>query len=161
MQACGIAGAAMINEESKHSLALPSLVLRKGDQTVVVVGEVSEELINKTFANGSLYGAYFNVLTDVGVTAVFNGCIVSADAQPTSPTSSLDGFRYREAYPNVVSNGSTAVAIYPDNFIAPASVFVFVGTENALTVAEAAAKYAYNMTLESTNHLPLLLPLLG
>jgi hypothetical protein len=138
LEAYGMAAAAMINAESKHSLTIPCLVLSKDGKTTVIVGDNSDASAAKAHASGSLYGAYWNVLTEFGVSAVFNGFVGPADkAAGASVTEGI--FSGCAPIPVVVSGGYTAVAVRPDNFCAAVNTIVFVG-EKKLTADEAKAK---------------------
>ncbi len=137
VDALSIASSAIINAEKAHSLALPSLVVNKGSETIAVVGNISNALVGKALSSGTLYGAYCNVLCANGVSAVFNGAIVSStDISPTT----FSGFTPREPHPAVVSNESSVKILNPDNLTFPVSTFIFIGSEPNLTVDEAAAK---------------------
>lgn len=137
LEAYGIAAAAMINSESKHSLAIPCLTVQKEGKTVVIVGENLDAVAAKAFAKGSLYGAYWNVLTEFGVSAIFNGLVGSADG--VAGTTVVEGFAGCSPIPVVVSKGSAALAVSPDNFCGAIDKIVFIG-DKTLSADEAKSK---------------------
>lgn len=138
IEAYAIGAAAMINSESSSSLALPSLAVTKNGKTTLVVGDIDDELVRTAYSSGTLYGAYCNVLTETGVSAVFNGCIMPADKVSAPQTSAA--IRWSPALPSVVSEGYTTATLNPDNFVPSPSTVVFVGQEKSLTKDQAAAK---------------------
>ncbi len=129
LEAYGMAGAAMINSESNTSLALPCLTLLKDNKTTVVVGDVSDVLVSKAASSGALYGAYYNVLSTEGVSAMFNGAIGSAEG--VAGTSEL---------PLVVCKAQAALPIFPADSAPSISTIVFVGSDKKLSADEAKAK---------------------
>ena len=141
----------MINHESADSIAIPSLVLSKNGKTTVIVGELSDGTIANASASGSLYGAYSNVISEVGVSAIFNGVIVPSSQLPLQQP--FHGFHAREVYPSVVSNNTSVKVINPDNFVTPATSFVFIGPESTLSVDDATTRIVQLIGDESKNNL--------
>lgn len=138
LEAYGMAGAAMINAESRSSLAVPCLTLTKDGKTTVVVGDVSDDVVNKAAASGTLYGAYWNVLTEFGVSAMFNGVIRTAEGAVGG--SVVHGFAGTPPVPIVVANAKAAVPLQPNNFSHVVDTIVFVGNDEKLTLEEAKNK---------------------
>lgn len=137
LEAYGMAAGAMINAESRHSLAVPSMTVVKDGKTTVVIGDVPDSVVAGALSSGILYGAYWNVLTEFGVSAMFNGAIGSPDAASAAV---VEGFAGTVPIPTVVSNKNAAVAIRPDNFAPAIDTIVFVGSEAKLSAEEAKNK---------------------
>ncbi len=102
------AACVLVNAHYSGVVALSSLSVSNGKDTAVVIG-ADESLIEA--AGAKVYGAYGNVLSADGVSALFNGVI-------GAPKSS-------GAVPTVVVGGKAAVALEPVNLTFPAKKIVF------------------------------------
>ena len=138
VEAYGVAAAAMINDEIPTSITVPSVASSNGSLTTFFAGNFSDDFVNKVHAKGSLYGAYYNTLSPLGVSAVFGGFIGSAKAD--SSGSAVASFGPKRS-PVVVSGNVTTVDLSPDNAVASPKVVVFVDkSAKSISLDEAAAK---------------------
>ena len=138
VEAVGMASDVLINGRSSEVLSVPSASLTSGK---VVIG-ADDSVVDAAVAKGVLYGAYNNVITAGGVSAGWNGVIGKAPAKPASI--------HRFAVPAVVSSGSAAVALTPDNMVAAGDiVFYEAGTASKSLSAEEAVKKIVDLTDDS------------
>lgn len=120
IDAIGLANTVVVNEELPHALALPSLALSKEGVTTLVVN-APDSLLHLASADANLphlYGAYHNILTAEGVSAVWNGFIGKA----ASKARELNDAR---GLPTVVVNGSAALSVEPNNMASSPAHIVF------------------------------------
>ena len=114
VEALGSAADALINEdEALQGFSAPSTVLVSGDSTLVIF-DASDETTRHAVSKGVLYGAYNNYISDLGVSALWNGYL-------REPSDSLEG-----SPGAVFSQSGAALANPPDNLAPPASAFAFV-----------------------------------
>jgi hypothetical protein len=104
----------VLNEQNSNMLALPSVCLAKGKNTILVVG-APDELAVAADKKNVLYGAYSNLISNLGVTALFNG-LITDDANSSGSDRDI---------PNVVSEGKTIRSIIPNNMAFPPSHIIF------------------------------------
>jgi len=126
--AVGEAACVLINAQSATSIAVPSIALTKGNDTIVVING-DDSLATSAAQKKTLYGAYHNVLSTNGVSALWNGYIGA-----TSTNGSL---------PTVVVGGQAAVALEPNNLAFPSKEIYFFeegATKGKLTEEEAIKK---------------------
>lgn len=126
--AVGEAACAVINAQTTSSIAVPSVSFTKGNDTVVVING-DDSIAIAAAQKKSLYGAYHNVLSTTGVSALWNGLIGAA-----APNGSL---------PTVVVGGQAAVAIEPNNLAFPSKEIYFFekgASKKKLTEEEALNK---------------------
>jgi hypothetical protein len=109
----GHATCVLMNEQQPDSIALAStsIVNKDGKTTIVIGGEdnVSEAALSK----GILYGAYHNILSKYGVTALWNGLISKSSTSTDINT------------PVVVVGGKSAIANSPNNISNPVDTIIF------------------------------------
>ncbi len=129
------AGVALVNETENSALALPSIaVTTGGGKTKLIVMDAStpfdsvQSAVEKALGSKTLYGAYGNILTKNGISAMFGGAIADAGAATTS-TSPL----------TVTSGGKAAISTSPDNLVASPSEIVFIGKTGAVSESDAVA----------------------
>ena len=139
VEALGLASSVLLNEQNATALALPSLSLVKGGNTVVVVG-ADDALLDAALSSSLVYGAYNNLVMGTGVTALFNGVI-----------STPKGATGRLAAPAIVNGGKAAVPLSPDNLTNPAKAIVFFekGKGKSSLSEEEAVKRIVALTDES------------
>lgn len=114
VDAVGHASSVLINVQNANALALPSVALVKGDKTVLVIG-ADDSVVDTAIASSLVYGAYHNVLSASGVSAMWNGVISAPAAKNAS----------RLVPPMVVSGGKAAVSVSPNNLAGPVQTMVF------------------------------------
>jgi hypothetical protein len=126
--ACGV-----INAQQAGSLAVPSCSVAKGESVTLIVN--ADDSVNAAaLASGNLYGAYGNILTDSGLTAMWDGVV---GPTPASPSNAFG------AAPFVVNGNSAAITTQPDNMVAsPASVVFYEAgaVKKAISEDEAVAR---------------------
>ena len=115
VEAVGLASTVVINALNKDALALASATLVKGSNTVVVVG-ADDSVVDAALNSSLVYGAYHNVVTASGVSALWNGVI-------SAPTAAKATGKF--VPPIVTSGGKAAVALAPDNLANAPKAFVF------------------------------------
>lgn len=132
VDAVGLASSVVINELNKTAIALPSLSVVKGADTVVIVG-ADDSLVDTAITSSLAYGAYHNVITAAGVSALWNGVV-------STPASAKATGRF--VPPMVTSGGKAAVSLAPNNMANPAKAFVFFekGKAKAVLSEEDAVK---------------------
>lgn len=115
-----------MNEMYESSLALPSVSITKGDKTAIIVGADDSVIDSIISTPGLLYGAYGNVITPSGVSALWNGVIGAA------PSGSLlgaitgsDASPINSDIPVITSEGKTTIPIIPHNLAFPAAHIAF------------------------------------
>lgn len=132
VDAMGHAACVYHNESHQSSVALPCLSLYRGSETVVVFG-ASDSALSAVGNKTSIHGAYHNVLSKEGVSAMWNGYIGSANSSGSS------------SVPAVVVEGLKVVGVTPYNLIHPAKKFIFVekgASKKDITEAEAIDRYS-------------------
>ncbi len=135
IEAVGHASSVLINEENKSAVAVPSLVVVSGKDTVVIVG-ADDALVQQAAEGASLLGAYHNVLSAEGVSAMWNGVIGA------SSSAAAEDSKFAEV-PRVVVGGHAARAVVPNNLANAATRIVFFekGTAKApLSIDEAVTR---------------------
>ena len=134
--AIGEAACALINEQNTSSIAVPSVSFTKGNDTVVVING-DDSIVTAAAQKKTLYGAYHNVLSTNGVSALWNGYIGAASSNGSLPT--------------VVVGGQAAVALEPNNLAFPSKEIYFFekgASKKKLTEEEALNKLV-GLTAES------------
>lgn len=128
IEALGHAFSGTFNEQVATAAALPSLSLLKSSETALVIG-ADDEFVGKALEKDAIYGAYHNVVSTTGTSAVWNGVI--------GPLGKTD-----PKVPSVVVNGKTARALNPNNLAHAPSHFFFVekGASKAKLTPEEAVK---------------------
>ena len=141
IEALGHAASVLINAQSASSLAVPSasIIGDDGASTTVVVS-ADDSVVAAALGKNKLYGAYHNVITVDGVSALWNGVITTAPA-------SVDTSR-RRAVPAVVAGGFAAVPLHPNNLAHAAKHIVFYekGAQNAPLSVDDAVKRMLDLT---------------
>ena len=123
------AAVVLVNAQYTNAVALPSVSVTNGKETVVVIG-ADDSVVEAAMAKNVLHGAYGNVLSVEGVSALFNG-IIGAPAKSVGNV------------PTVVVGGKAAVALTPLNLAFPAKRIVFYekgGKSSSITEEEAVKK---------------------
>jgi hypothetical protein len=130
VDAVGYAYAGTLNEQVADAVALASLSLVNGQETTLVVGTVPDDFVQLALSKNMLYGAYHNVISAAGTSAVWNGVIAPAAADAGSGT------------PAMVVKGSAARAMNPNNLaFAPTSLFFYeAGAKKSKLSADEAVK---------------------
>jgi len=139
----GFSSSVLINEQQANGLAVPSLVLVKGKNTVVVVG-ADDDILEEAAAAGDgnlVFGAYSNYLTAEGVSSLFHGAVVKASA-PVK--------QYYSDLPAVSFEGKAMVQIAPNNMAFPAAKIIFYekGSSAAALSSESALQRLVALTDE-------------
>lgn len=120
------AACVLVNSQYSGVIALSSLSVTNGKDTAVIVG-ADDSVVEA--AGAKTYGAYGNVLSADGVSALFNGVI----GAPKSTG----------AIPSIVVGGKSAVALEPVNLTFPAKKIVFFekgGKSGSISEEEAVKK---------------------
>jgi len=104
--ACGV-----LNEQQADSVAVPSCALTNG--TLVI--NADDSVTTGAHGAGSLYGAYGNIITPDGVTAMWDGVVGPVPAKAAA----------HGAAPFVVNGGNTAISLQPDNMSNKPTKIVF------------------------------------
>jgi len=107
----------VLNEQNSNKLALPSVCLAKGKDTILVVG-APDELATAADKKNVLYGAYSNLVSNQGVSALFNGVIADSSGSGTAVSD-------RDIPSIVSSEGKTIRPIIPNNMAYPPSHIIF------------------------------------
>jgi len=109
----GIAHAAvvLVNAQYANVVAVPSLSVSNGKETAVVIG-ADDSVVDAAVGKNIVHGAYGNVLSVDGVSAMWNG-VVGAPVKSSG------------AVPTVSVGGKAAVALAPVNLAFPAKRIVF------------------------------------
>ena len=142
VDAVGHAATVLINNQQAESLAIPSASFTKDKSTCVVVG-ADEDVVSALYANKSLYGAYHNILTSVGVSAIWNGFIGTATAADA------------DSVPSVFVGGKSAISLSPYNAVFPATHIAFYekGQKTSSLSEDEAVKRIVALTEESKSDL--------
>lgn len=113
IDAVGTACCAVINAQNASDVALPSLSVLKsgGSKTALVLG-ADDDLCQMACSKNVVHGAYHNVLTPAGVSAMWNGAITTAGKASGN-------------VPSVVVDGKCATPINPNNLAFPADHIMF------------------------------------
>ena len=130
IDAVGYAACVYANESTPSSLAIPSLSLTNGKDTILIVG-ADDAVLEKVSAShpSAIHGAYHNIISAEGVSALWNGYVGSASAA-TAPSE----------IPSVVVSGLKVTQVSPFNLIQPTKRVVFYSkgaAEATLTEEEA------------------------
>jgi len=113
VDAIGSAYAGTLNEQVANAAAVASVSMVKGKDTGVVIG-APEEFTQFALSKNILYGAYHNVISVAGTSAVWGGVVA-----PVAGESGSDA-------PSVVVKGSAARYLNPNNLaFAPSSLFFY------------------------------------
>ena len=149
--ALGHAGSVLINEQHADALALPSTCVTKGGDTVLIIGggdDAVAEAAEK--AGGELFGAYHNIMTEHGVSAMWNGRIGTAAGAAVAGGSGT---------PLVSVDGKAAVPVSPNNLaFTPKHVVIFEkGASKGKLSADEAIKRVAALTDEGKTELALAL----
>lgn len=133
VDAMGHAACVYLNENNQMSVALPCLSLYRGNETIIVFG-VSDGALSNLKGKAVVHGAYHNILSKDGVSAMWNGYIGAASSSGSS------------SVPSVVVDGLKVVGVTPYNLIHPAKRFVFIekgaGAKD-LSEADAVDRYSF------------------
>ncbi|KAJ1432747.1 hypothetical protein B484DRAFT_394836 [Ochromonadaceae sp. CCMP2298] len=135
----GLAATVLLNTQQPGALALACTSMVKGKETAVVVG-ADEEVLGAIAQSGNLYGAYHNIISPLGVSALWNGYIGPAAGSPAAcPT------------PAVIVGGKTVLCVEPNNMAHPATHIVFYekGAARSKLSADEAVKRLVGLTDES------------
>jgi hypothetical protein len=125
IEAFGIATSVMINQEDEPIIALPSLSFVKNGETIVIIDAPDSVVAAVEKLNGaSIYGAYNNVLSTTGVSALWNGYIRQSIENISFPNTNKFVFN-GATVPLVKNNGNAVVSVAPDNLILPATNVIF------------------------------------
>jgi len=106
IEVIGHANTVLVNQQQSLSVALPSTVLVKGADTAVILN-TNDDIVEAAAAAGLLYGAYHNILTPDGVTAMWNGYLGSS--KKLTATSSKT--------PVVSVNDKVTINLEPNNVV--------------------------------------------
>jgi hypothetical protein len=145
VRAIGHASNVVINEKYLDVLAVPSLsfttVTKKGKEAAsVVVINATDAMVDAAIADKgiTLHGAYDNVLTASGVSALWNGVVSSTTKAGAVYKPELSSFAFDGAVPIVTVNDKAALPVYPDNLIAPVTHIAFFesGADNKVLSTE-------------------------
>ena len=118
VEGMNLAATVLINAQHADKIALSSTTFT-GKSTVAVVN-APDDIISKV--KGTVHGAYGNVFSTDGVSALWGGRIATG-----SPTELVDSFL--ADVPTVTSNKSCVQSIEPVNMVRPAeSVFIYDAT---------------------------------
>lgn len=127
VDAIGNAYCGTLNEKVPSAAALASLTMVKGKDTGIVIG-APDEFIQFALSKNILYGAYHNVLSATGTSAVWNGAVA-----PAGGTSGSD-------IPSVVVKGSAIRVVNPNNLaFSPSSLFFYEAGAKKSTISPADA----------------------
>lgn len=134
----GHAASVVINELCPSALALPSVCVGKGASTVLIIG-ADDTVVSQAAAAGMLFGAYHNILTADGVSAMWNGYIADSGAASAAST------------PLVEVNGKSAVTLSPNNlaYFPSSVVFYEAGAKKSKLSADEAVKRIGQLTDEN------------
>ena len=133
VDAIALAAVGVLNVQHALCLAIPSCAIVKDGKSTLVVN-ADDSIVAAAQANGSLYGAYANILCPAGMSALFNGCFGVAPAQAPSN---------KFAAAQVVNGGLTAMSLQPDNMATLPQAIVFFeagAAKKDLTDAEATSR---------------------
>lgn len=119
VDAIGYGYCGTLNEQVTDAVAIASLSMVNGKDTAIVIG-APDEFVQFAMSKNLLYGAYHNVLSTTGTSAVWNGAVAPvAGGESGSDT------------PSIVVNGSAARALNPNNLaFAPSSLFFYEAGSN-------------------------------
>eukprot|EP00607_Mallomonas_marina_P003299 CAMPEP_0182428482 /NCGR_PEP_ID=MMETSP1167-20130531/23056_1 /TAXON_ID=2988 /ORGANISM="Mallomonas Sp, Strain CCMP3275" /LENGTH=396 /DNA_ID=CAMNT_0024611417 /DNA_START=101 /DNA_END=1291 /DNA_ORIENTATION=+ len=138
VEALGLASCVLMNERAPEVLALPSLCVSKGKETILIIG-ADDAITEAVLAKGNLYGAYHNVIIPgVGVSALWGGVI--------APSASLTS---TSVVPSVIVGNKTAVKSDPNNLVFPVTEFIFVEKGSTKITKEEAIKKLVDLTDET------------
>jgi hypothetical protein len=133
IEAIGVAGCTVINAEFKNVVALPSLCLTRsgGSKSTLVIG-ADDDVADALRAAGNLHGAYHNVISPLGVSAMWNGVIGSTQSSNAGS----------DVLPAIEVAGKCASVVNPDNMAHPVDHVVFFqkGSAKSTIASEEAVK---------------------
>lgn len=133
VDALGYAYAGTFNDINSTAVAFPSLSVSKNNQIAIIVG-APDEFTQAAISQNIIYGAYHNVISEIGTSAVWAGAISPFTANTESNT------------PSVVVKGLTARSLHPNNLAFSPSTFVFYeknAKKSTITVDEAVKRYEH------------------
>lgn len=135
IDAIGHAANVVMTEQSEDGIAVSSAsIVSKNGNTILIVG-ADDSVVEAALKTGVLNGAYNNLITNYGISALWGGVISGVPSEPPST--------HRLSAPHVVNGSTTAVHLQPDNMVAPAAAVVFYekgAAKKALTTEQAVAK---------------------
>ena len=114
IDAVGHATCVYVNESNPSAVAIPSLSIYNGKTSVLIVG-ADDEVLRSLSSVAKVHGAYHNILTPNGISALWNGYIGDA-AEGNDVTSPL---------PSVVVNKLKVVPVDPFNLVRAPTRIVF------------------------------------
>jgi hypothetical protein len=119
--------------------------LVKGGNTVVVVG-AEDSIVDAAVSSSALYGAYHNLVSSAGVSALWNGVV-------STPASAKVTGRF--VPPMVTNGGKAAVVLAPNNLANAAKAIAFFekGKGKAAISEEEAVKRIVAVTDDSKTEL--------
>jgi hypothetical protein len=132
VHAMTIAASGVITSLNVDAVAVPSCSMNNG--TLVI--NADQSVVDTAISNGTLYGAYGNIITKEGVSAMWDGAI-------TGVSSSTKVNKFGATH--IVNDGTTAIMLQPDNMINKPNKVIFyeAGTKNSsLNETDAVAKLA-------------------
>ena len=150
IEAIGHACAEVINVQHKSWLSLPSCCIIKGSSkdssTLLVVGADDSVLEAAIASKLPIYGAYQNLVSANGVSAMFAGIIspYSSSSSPSTPSSSAS---FSSRNPLVIAGGQSAISLNPDNMVHSAKTIVFYekGAKKANLTSEQATERLFKL----------------
>jgi len=140
IEVIGHANTVLVNQQQPSSVALASTVLVKGADTVVILN-ANDDIVEAAATAGLLYGAYHNILTPDGVTAMWNGYLGSS--KMLTATSSKT--------PVVSVNDKVTITLEPNNVVFPPKHIIFYdkGASKSKLSIDEALKRVIDLTDES------------
>ena len=128
VEALGYAYSGALNDSNPTAVALPCLSVVRNRDTAVVVG-ANDEFVQAALSKNILYGAYHNIISTVGTSAVWGGVVAPYTADSSST-------------PSVVVKGLAARSTSPANLAFAPSTFFFYekGTAKSKISVEDAVK---------------------
>jgi hypothetical protein len=131
VEALGYAYSGALNDSNASAVALPSLSVVRNRDTAVVVG-ANDEFVQAALSKNILYGAYHNVISSVGTSAVWGGVIAPYSADTSST-------------PSVIVKGLAARSTSPANLaFAPSTLFFYEkgASKSKISIEDAVKKYS-------------------
>lgn len=134
----GHAATVLVNEQHSDVLAVPSTSVIKGKDTILVIGESHEIMEVAMSSKSTLFGAYQNILSADGISAMWNGYIGASDKSKVT------------SVPQVSVGGNAAVMVDPINLASfPKQVIIFEsGAKKGNLSVDEAVKRIVNLTDE-------------
>lgn len=131
VDAMGHASTVLVNQQHEKCLALPCSSFYNKGETTIIIG-ANDSMIQAGAQAGSLYGAYHNVMTPSGVSAMWNGYIGPSSKVTTAVGDSIA--------PIVVVNDQATIPTVPFNMVHAAKRVLFLeegANASKLTTEEA------------------------